>query len=129
MSDNLTNREGSFVISTVEPGTVFKDNKAILSFYFSDALDANADGFPTIQSFIERATGHDYIDETTLTINVDYDKIPDDFLDGVELGNLNAPDDGCYHVGESARERIEKMIAGLEASLKKLKDVKFHPNF
>jgi hypothetical protein len=29
---------------------------------------------------------------------------------------------------ESERQNVEKMIAGLEAALKKLKDVKFHPD-
>lgn len=127
MSQDLIISEGSFVISHLLPNTEFENNKAILSYYFSDFLYEEQFGYPEIERFLEKANDPDVDHEVSLSINIDYDKIPDGFLEVHAYGGKRQ-DDGCFHLKESERESVEKMIAGLEASLKTLKEVKFHPN-
>lgn len=117
---------GENVISSVAPDTDFETGKAVLRFYFSEALVHEGSGLKEINRFIENSQDEAFPFESRLVINVDYDKIPDRYLQGYNL--FGSEDDGCYHVEEAQRGEVEKMIAGLEAALKTLKEVKFHPN-
>jgi hypothetical protein len=128
MSDSLNNQVDKFAVDSILPQTKFEGNTAILFFRFSNMLDDESYGLPVLREFVESACDPDDmpIEETALSINVNYSEIPDDFLEANSVGN--GPDhNGVFHMSDALRPRVDDAIAGLETALKKLKDVKFHP--